>query len=207
MKCSQRLNMWLWSAKVKHMKSLHILHVLKYKLENVNVTAWLLHRSLFISWLKCSHYSIKTRLQLGDVMNPAAVHALLQLPSDPVVYWTVRIVGWPGSWSDEVWCFNNCTVFTRPVGTSVTLSTKVTSEPVTALHLTETNIIRCRYVKINNSTVNEYFNEILRPFQTHIQTSVHIILLGCVKIWHFYPMLSVVYFFPGHSVFLQAGVG
>jgi len=26
----------------------------------------------------------------------------------------------------------------------------------------------------------------------------------CVKVWHFYPILSVVYFFPGHNVvFLQ----
>jgi len=30
----------------------------------------------------------QTRLQLGDVMNPAAVHALLQLPPDQVVYQT-----------------------------------------------------------------------------------------------------------------------
>jgi len=36
-------------------------------------------------------------LQLGDVMNPAAVHTLLQLPPDPVVDWVeVRTIGWPG---------------------------------------------------------------------------------------------------------------
>jgi len=39
----------------------------------------------------------QTRLQLGDdVMNPAVVHTLLQLPPDPVVYRVdVRTVGWP----------------------------------------------------------------------------------------------------------------
>ena len=39
----------------------------------------------------------QTRLQLGDdVMNPAAVHTLLQLPPDPVVYRVdVSTVGWP----------------------------------------------------------------------------------------------------------------
>jgi len=39
-----------------------------------------------IIWLKYSRSLIK-RLQLGDVMNPAAIHMLLQLPPDPVVYW------------------------------------------------------------------------------------------------------------------------
>jgi len=44
----------------------------------------------------------QTRLQLGDVMNPAAVHTLLQLSPDPVVYWAeVRTVGCKDSWSDE----------------------------------------------------------------------------------------------------------
>ena len=37
------------------------------------------------------------RFQLGDdVMNPAAVHTLLQLPPDPVVYRVdVMTAGWP----------------------------------------------------------------------------------------------------------------
>jgi len=36
----------------------------------------------------------------------AAVHTLLQLPPNLVVDWVkVRTVGWPQSWSDEVWCF------------------------------------------------------------------------------------------------------
>jgi len=49
-------------------------------------------------------------------MNPAAVHTLLRLPPDPVVYRVeARNVGWPESWSDEVWCYrvslvNNYTV-------------------------------------------------------------------------------------------------
>ena len=43
----------------------------------------------------------QTELQLGDVMNPAAVDTLQQLPPDL----TVNRVGWPQSWSDEVWGF------------------------------------------------------------------------------------------------------
>ena len=47
-------------------------------------------------------------LQLVDVTNLVAIHTLLQLPLnlDLVVDWVkVGTVGWPQSWSDEVWCF------------------------------------------------------------------------------------------------------
>ena len=48
----------------------------------------------------------QARLQLVDVTNLAAVHTLLQLPPNLVVDWVkARTVGWPQSWSDEVWCF------------------------------------------------------------------------------------------------------
>jgi len=48
----------------------------------------------------------QTRPQLVDVTNLAAVHTLLQLPPNLVIDWVkVRTVGWPQSWSDEVWCF------------------------------------------------------------------------------------------------------
>ena len=48
----------------------------------------------------------QTRRQLVDVTNLAAVHTILQLPTNLVVDWVkVRTVGWPHSWSDEVWCF------------------------------------------------------------------------------------------------------
>ena len=48
----------------------------------------------------------QARLQLVDVTNLAAVHTLLQPLPNLVVYWVkVRTVGWPQSWSDEVWCF------------------------------------------------------------------------------------------------------
>ena len=46
------------------------------------------------------------RLQLVDITNLAAVHTILQLLPNLVVDWVkVRTVGWPQSWSDEVWCF------------------------------------------------------------------------------------------------------
>ena len=45
-------------------------------------------------------------LQLVDVTNLAVVHTLLQLLPNLVVDWVKgRIVGWPQSWSDEIWCF------------------------------------------------------------------------------------------------------
>jgi len=48
----------------------------------------------------------QARLQLVDITNLAAVHTILQLPPNLVVDWVkVRTVGWPQSWSDEVWCF------------------------------------------------------------------------------------------------------
>jgi len=56
----------------------------------------------------------QTRLQLDDVTNLAAVvHTILAAASpNLVVDWVkVRTVGWPQSWSGEVWCYlNRCTV-------------------------------------------------------------------------------------------------
>ena len=45
----------------------------------------------------------QARLQLVDVTNLAVVHTLLQLPPNLAIDWVkVRTVGWPQSWSDEV---------------------------------------------------------------------------------------------------------
>jgi len=56
----------------------------------------------------------QARLQLVDVTNLAAVvHTILAAASpNLVVDWVkVRTVGWPQSWSGEVWCYlNRCTV-------------------------------------------------------------------------------------------------
>jgi len=49
----------------------------------------------------------QARLKLVDVTNLAAVHTLLQLPSNLAVDWVK--VCWPQSWSDEVWCFMELT--------------------------------------------------------------------------------------------------
>jgi len=56
--------------------------------------AWLPIDDHLVEMLQLFH---QTRLQLGDdVMNPAAVHTLLQLLPDPAVYRVdVRTVGWP----------------------------------------------------------------------------------------------------------------
>jgi len=78
------------------------------------------------------------RLQLGDVMYPAAVHTLLQLSPDPVIYWAeAKTVGWPGSWSmtSGVSRVFSCAVFTNRMGTSVVLPAKVTSWAVVARKL------------------------------------------------------------------------
>ena len=48
----------------------------------------------------------QARLQLVDITNLAAVHTLLQLPSNLVVDGVeVRLLAGHMSWSDEVWCF------------------------------------------------------------------------------------------------------
>jgi len=53
---------------------------------------------------------------------------------------------------------NSCTAFTCFMDRSIVLSANITSRPVTALiNMMETGIFCHRYLKINNSTVNEYF--------------------------------------------------
>jgi len=76
------------------------------------------------------------------------------------------------------------------MGRSIVLPANVASAPVTALIHKMVDIWR-----FNNSTVNEYF--LMKLYYS-------VILLGCVEILHFYPVVSMVYFFPGHSVVLQA---
>jgi len=45
----------------------------------------------------------QVRLQLVNAMHPAAM-----LPLRLVVYRVqTRTVGWPESWSDEIWCFTS----------------------------------------------------------------------------------------------------
>jgi len=84
----------------------NILIMLECKLKDVNVTACLLHQWLIDHLVEMFALFDQTRLQLGYVMTLFAVHMLLQLPADPVIYWAeVRTVGWSWSWSDEVWCF------------------------------------------------------------------------------------------------------
>ena len=62
----------------------------------------------------------QARLQLVDVTNLAAVNTLLQLPPNLAVDWVkVRTVGWPQSWSDEVWCFMDVSMTLR-TGCSLT---------------------------------------------------------------------------------------
>jgi len=91
----------------------------------------------------------------------------------------------------------------------VVLSAYVASGDVNALiNMTETETFRYRYLKINSSTINNIFpRKILCFFQRHIQNQVQVILLACIEICHFYPILSTVYVFPGHSVYVYLPVG
>jgi len=134
----------------------NILHVLKCKTEDVKGTTWSINHLVVIFLL-----FDKTQLQLGNVINPAVIHMLLQLPPDLVVYWAeVKIVGWPGvqAMKSGISQVNSRTVFTCPMSKSIVLITKHSSEPVTALINAMSNYLFChRYLKIYNSTVNEYF--------------------------------------------------
>ena len=50
--------------------------------------------------------TLRSGATLAGRRHVAAVHTILQLPPNLVVIWVkVRTVGWPESWSDEVWCF------------------------------------------------------------------------------------------------------
>ena len=81
-------------------------------------------------------------LQLVNVMNPAAIHTLLQLPAILVVYWVqVRTVGWPQSWSDEFWCL---------LFTLIVYKWQVTAVSNAVL---ETEIFCHRYLNIYNSAI------------------------------------------------------
>jgi len=59
--------------------------MLECKLEDVGTTYCLTASSINAYW-KCSHALFdQAQLQLVDVMNPAAVHTLLQLPSNLIL--------------------------------------------------------------------------------------------------------------------------
>ena len=90
----------------------------------------------------------QTRPQLVDVTNLAAVHTLLQLPLNLVVDWVkVSTVGWPQSWSDEVWCFMSKQMH------CLMCSVGWTPKCLTAVcnAILETEIFCRQYLNINNS--------------------------------------------------------
>ena len=75
---------------------------------NASSKMWTLLPGRFIDDHLVEMFSLldQVRLKLVNVTNLAAVHTILQLPPNLVVDWVkVRTVGWPQSWSDEVWCF------------------------------------------------------------------------------------------------------
>ena len=76
--------------------------VLERKLEDVDATAWPLHR-----WQPAGNVPTlrSGATSAGRRHDLAVVHTLLQLPPNLVVDWVKIRTGWPQSWSDEVWCF------------------------------------------------------------------------------------------------------
>jgi len=80
-------------------------------------------------------------------MNPAALHMLLQLPPDPIVYWAeVRTGQGVETMKPDVSRLSSCAMrsLTRSVGRSIILTAIVSSGSVTALiNLMETEIL-CR---------------------------------------------------------------
>jgi len=179
-------------------------HVLKCKPEDVNVNVWLLHGWSTDHLVEMFPLFDKILLQLGDVMNPAADAPAASPRSSSLLgwgqdCWLANVVTEIGAMKSGVSRVNCCMVFTRPMCTSVVLSAKVTFRPLTALiNMTETDIFCRRYFKINTFTVNGYFlTKFCNSFKDlfRIQWTLDV---RCVVIWHFYPILSVVYFFPGH---------
>ena len=77
----------------------NVIHLLECKLEDVDANAWPIQPGGNVLTLD------QVRLQRVNVTNPAAVHTLLQLTPNLVVYRVeVRTFSWPQSWNDEVWC-------------------------------------------------------------------------------------------------------
>jgi len=84
-------------------QNVHRVLEVERKLQDVDATAWPLYR-----WPPGGNVPAlrSGATSAGDVTNLAAVQTLLQLPPNLVFDWVkVRTVGWPQSWSDEVWCF------------------------------------------------------------------------------------------------------
>ena len=83
-------------------QNVHRVHEVERKLEDVDATAWPLHR-----WPPGENVpTLRSGATSAGQRYVAAVHTILQLPPNLVVDWVkVRTVGWPQSWSDEVWCF------------------------------------------------------------------------------------------------------
>jgi len=75
------------------------------------------------------------------------------------------------------------------VGWSIVLSANVTSGPSELINVTEIKMFSHRYLKLNNSTAKEYFLTKFCGYFRNSHNPVHIILLGCIEIWHFYAIL------------------
>jgi len=129
-------------------------HELKCKLEDMNITAWLLHRWSLDHLIEMFPIFDQMWPQLGDIMNPlVAVYMLLQLT--PNLGWKLTVAGHSvGAMKSGASRVNSCTVFTCPMGSSIVLSASVTSGLVDS---TKTELFCCRYLKINNYIINEYF--------------------------------------------------
>ena len=122
-------------------QNVHRVHEIERKLQDVDATAWPLY------WLPPGGNvpTLRSGMTSAGRRHVAAVHTILQLLPNLVVDWVnVRTVGWPQSWSDEVWCFMSYQMH------CLTCSVGWTSECLTDSIL-ETEIFRRQYLDINNS--------------------------------------------------------
>jgi len=89
------------TSKVCVQKVHRVLEV-KRKLQDVDATAWPLYR-----WPPGGNVpTLRSVATSAGRRHVAVVHTILQLPPNLLVDLVkVRTVGWPQSWSDEVWCF------------------------------------------------------------------------------------------------------
>jgi len=175
-------------------KSQNIFCMLECKLEDMIVTAWLLYWWSIDHLVEIFPLFDQTWLQLGVVMTLAAAS------QDLVVYQTeVRSVGCPGSWSDKVRCFELTDAQFSQTLWAGALSCQQTLLPDQWLHQLTWQQLKHFVVdiwKLITSLLMNIFQWNFKVLQRYIQNVEYVILLGCIEIWHFYPILSVVYFFP-----------
>jgi len=155
------------------------------------------------TWLKCFHSSVK--FDFNWAMSLIRTHAVQPPPQNTVVYRAeVRTVG-------VGWDLQRVGVWSLHGISPINICTRARVLFCQQRSLLEQWLQRNWYIffvdiwRLITALIINILNEILWFCQRCIRSLVHIILLGCVEVWRFYPLMSVVYFFPDTLYFAATG--